>query len=151
MLLMPWECFSLKKVLKKVSNIIDKKSIGLYKDDRLAILQNLSGPQIERKHKNIIKMFKTVGLNVTIKAGLHIVNFIDVQFNLNKGTYQPYRKPDNTPVYINKRSNHPPVVLKQLPKSIPKQISDISSDETFFVIQYQYTQKCLKKVVLMTN
>ena len=66
MLLMPWECFSLKKVLKKVSNIIDKKSIGLYKDDGLAILQNLSGPQIERKHKDIIKMFKTVGLNIAI-------------------------------------------------------------------------------------
>ena len=104
-------------LLKKVSNIVDKKSIGLYRDDGLAILQDLSGPQIERKHKDIIKMFKTAGLNITIQASLRIVNFLDVQFNLNNGTYQPYRKPDNTPVYINKKSNHPPVVLKQLPKS----------------------------------
>ena len=44
-------------LLKKVSNIVDKKSIGLYRDDGLAILQNLSGPQIQRKRKDI-KMFK---------------------------------------------------------------------------------------------
>ena len=54
-------------------------------------------------------MFKTVGLNITIQAGLR------VQFNLNRGTYQSYRKPDNTPVYTNRKSKHPPVVLKQLP------------------------------------
>ena len=89
-------------LLKKVLNIVDKKYIGLYRDDGLAILQNLSGPQIERKRKDIIKMFKTAGLNITIQAGLRIVNFLDVQFNLNNGTYQPYRKPDNTPVYIKK-------------------------------------------------
>ena len=47
-------------------------------------------------------MFKTAVLNITIRAGLRIVNFLDVQFNLNNGTYQPYRKPDNSPVYINK-------------------------------------------------
>ena len=44
-------------LLKKVSNIVDKTDIGLYRDDGLAILQNLSGPQIQRKRKDI-KMFK---------------------------------------------------------------------------------------------
>ena len=38
-------------LLKKVSNIIDKKSVGLYRNDGLAILQNLSGPQIEQKQR----------------------------------------------------------------------------------------------------
>ena len=90
-------------------------------------------------------MFKTAGLNITIQAGLRIVNFLDVQFNLNNSTYQPYRKPGNTPVYINKKSNHPPVVLKQLPKSKSKRISDISSDENIFCNSMQYTQKRLKK------
>ena len=115
----PMRCYNGEEVcelvgsylLKKLSNIVDKKSIGLYRDDELAILQNLSGPQIERKRKDIIK---TAGLNITIQAGLRIVNFLDVQFNLNNSTYQPYRKSDNTPVYINKKSNHPSVVLKQV-------------------------------------
>ena len=90
-------------------------------------------------------MFKTAGLNTTIQAGLSIVNFLDVGLNLNNGTDEPYRKPDNAPLYINKKSNHPPVVLKQLPKSINKRISDISSDEHIFC------KKRLKKVVLMIN
>ena len=36
-------------LLTKLSNIADKKSIGLYRYDGLATLQNFSGPQIERK------------------------------------------------------------------------------------------------------
>ena len=115
------------------------------------LLHTTSGPQIERKRNDIIKIFKTARLNITIQAGLRIVNFLDVQFNLNNSTYQPYRKPDNTPVYINKKSNHPPVVLKQLPKSIAKRISDISSDENIFCNSAPIHSKRLKKVVLMTN
>ena len=72
-------------------------------------------------------------------------NFLDVQFNLNNGTYQPYRKPENTPVYINKKSNHPPVVLKQLPKSIAKRISDFSSDEIIFCNSIPIYSEALKK------
>ena len=60
------------------------------------------------------------------------INFLDVKFDIIKGTYQPYRKPDNTPVYINKDSNHPPSILKQLPQAIAKRISDISSNEEIF-------------------
>ena len=126
-------------------NIVGKKSIGLYRDDGLAILENLPGPEIEQKRKDIIKMFKTADLNIIIQVGSHIVNFLDVQFNLNNGTYQPYRKPDNTPVYINKESNHPPVVLKQLPKSIAKRISDISSDENIFSNSIPIYLEALKK------
>ena len=111
----------------------------------LVFYKNLSGPQIEWKRKDIITMFKTANLNITIQADLRIVNFLDVQFNLNNGTYQPYRKPDNTPVYINKKSNHPPVVLKQLPKSIAKRISDISSDENIFCNSIPIYSEVLKK------
>ena len=96
-------------------------------------------------------MFKTAGLNITIQEGLGIVNYLDVQFNLNNDTYQPYRKPEDTPVYINKKSNHQPVVLKQLLKSIAKRISDISSDENIFCNSAPIHSKRLKKVVLMTN
>ena len=67
--------------------------------------------QAHKLNRNVIKVFKTVGLKITIQAGWCIVSFLDVKFNLNNGTYQPYRKPDNNPVYINKKSNYPPVVL----------------------------------------
>ena len=47
-------------------------------------------------------------------------------------SFKPYHKPNNNPVYINKDSNHPPSVIKELCKSIGKRISDISSDEIIF-------------------
>ena len=61
------------------------------------------------------------------------------------------QKSVSTPVYINKKSNHPPVVLKQLPKSIAKRISHISSDENIFCYSIPIYSEALKKVVLMTN
>ena len=48
-------------ILNKLSNITDIDSIGLYRDYRLGIFENLSGPQIERKKKNIIQGFKMSG------------------------------------------------------------------------------------------
>ena len=91
---------------KKLSKIADKESIGIYRDDRLAIVQKISDPQIERKRKGLTKMFKTAGLNITILAGLRIVSLLDVQFNLNSGRPQLYRK-----CKINKKSNQKLVVL----------------------------------------
>ena len=52
--------------------------------------------------------------------------------NLDTGRYRPYRKPDNMPVYINRKSNHLPIITKEIPKAIAKQISDISSSEVVF-------------------
>ena len=39
-------------------NILDKNLVGLYRDDDLAIVRNLSGSEIERKRKAIIKLFE---------------------------------------------------------------------------------------------
>ena len=86
----------------------------------LAIVRNLSGPEIERKRKAIIKIFKECGSNITIQTNLKIVNFVDVEMNLDTGTYWRYRKPDNMPVYINRKSNHPPTIIKEMPKTIAK-------------------------------
>ena len=47
-------------------------------------------------------------------------------------TSKPNRNPNNKPIYINKQSNHPPNVLKQLPKCIAKRISDTSSSKDIF-------------------
>ena len=35
-------------------------------------------------------------------------------------------------VYINRKSNHPPTLIKEIPKAIAKRISDISSSEVVF-------------------
>ena len=51
-----------------------------------------------------------------------------------------YTKPNNTPLYIHTKSNHPPVIIKNLPESVNKRLSDISSDKESFdraAIPYQ--------------
>ena len=47
-----------------------------------------------------------------------LVHFIDVRFNLNDQTSEPYRKPNNEPDYINKQSNHPSNIIADNPKAM---------------------------------
>ena len=49
--------------------------------------------------------------------------FLDTTSNLMKNTYKTYQKPNDEPLYINKHFNHLVSALRQLPKSISKQIS----------------------------
>ena len=104
----------------------------LYRDDGVAVIKGLTGPEIERLKKNAVTTFKDCGVNITIEANLLTVNYLDVKFDLRKGIYLPYRKPDNPPVYINSCSNYPPTVIKQLLKSISKRLSDLPSNEEIF-------------------
>ena len=78
----------------------------------------MPGPELDRKRKKNIEVFKKYELAIIIKANLSVVNFLDIQFNVLNGTFKPYRKLNNDPIYVHKNSNHPPQVLKKLPKTI---------------------------------
>ena len=80
-----------------------KKYIGIYRDDGLAVIPYANGPKMERARKDIILIFKDNGLKITSECNLSITDFLDVTFDLDNGTYCPYRKPNSTPVYINKK------------------------------------------------
>lgn len=121
-------------LLHHLSQYIERFNIGLYRDDGLAVLKNTSGQVAERARKNIIKVFKSFGLRVTIDVNIKVTNYLDVTFNLVTGKYKPYRKPGDTPVYLNAQSNHPPVILKNLPNAIGKRLTTISCDEETFNI-----------------
>ena len=70
----------------------------------LGIFRNTSGPKADQKPKNIIKIFKECGLSITCEVNKKIVDFLDVWFNLIDQTYEPYRKLNIEPVYINKQT-----------------------------------------------
>ena len=107
-------------ILNGLSNEYWKESIGLYRDDRIVIFENISRPkQLIRKH--ITRHFKNHRLKITIQTNLKIVTF-----NLTNGSYYLYRKPNNLPQYINIKSYHTPNIIKQLPTSINRRISDNS-------------------------
>ena len=81
----------------------------------------------------MIRTFReNFSLKITIATNLKTVNLLDVTFNLCTGKYQLYKKPNDTPTYINVNSNHPPNIIKALPNNISKRISNISSNKAKF-------------------
>ena len=84
---------------------------------------------MDRLRKNRIKILKDVDFKIEIQTHLKIVKFLDVTFNLANGTYRPYEKANESLLYINTSSNHPPEGIKQLPTSINERLSNNSSNE----------------------
>ena len=119
-------------VLNFLSKNYSKIDFGLYRDDRLAVLKNKSGPQSKQVKKNIQKIFKEHGLDIIIQCSMKIVNYLDVTFNLNDGTYKPYTKPNNKIKYIPKDSYHPSSVIRQIPLSIESRLSTLILNERIF-------------------
>ena len=125
-------------------NKFGKEIFGLYRDDGLACLKNLNGHQSDKLRKDITKVFKEMGLALTIQSNLTMVNFLDVTFNLKDGTYKPYKKPNDIPTYININSNHPANIIKQISTIISKRMSQISSNEEMFKNVAPYYENALK-------
>ena len=123
---------------------MNKKDFGLYKDDGLGILRNTSGLEADRKRKKIIKIFKECGLSITCEINKKIVDFLDLRFNLNDKTYEPYRKLSNEPIYINKQSNHPPNIIADIPKAISKRLANILYNKNVFDRNVDIYQTALK-------
>ena len=119
-------------IQSKLCKLMNKKDFGLYRDDRLGIPGNTSGREADRKRKSMTKVFKECGLSITCEVNKKIVDFLDVRFNLNDLTYEPYRKSNNDHVYINKHSNHPPNIINEVPKAISKRLTSIPCNKNLF-------------------
>ena len=112
--------------------LITKENIGLYRDDELILLRNISSQQTDILRKRIIKKFQNIGFKIEIVTNLQEVDFLDVTFNLINNTYRPYKKPNDNLTYINTSSNHPPNIIKQLTKTISEWLSRNSSSIEIF-------------------
>jgi len=121
-------CFLLNQLNKELGQA---SSIGLYRDDGLAVCQG-TARQVENTKKRVCKIFERNDLRVTIEANKKITDHLDITLDLNTGTYKPYMKPGNVPLYVHTKSNHPPNVIKAIPEGINKRLSEISSSEEIF-------------------
>ena len=106
-------------------------NVGLYRDDGLAIT-NASPRDTENTKKEICRIFNNNGLRITIEANKQIIYFLDVTFNLNQNTYQPFTKPNTELQYVHRESNHPPITTKNIPAGINRRLSSLSSDKASF-------------------
>ena len=52
---------------------------------------------------------------------------------LKNKTVKPYRKPGDRPLYVNNGSNHPPQILKNLPRGIEQRLVQNSCSEEIFL------------------
>ena len=119
-------------LLGKLSNIIDRNNIGLYRDDGLCAIENANGPKLDRLRKDIIAIFHNEGLKITNDTNLTTTDFLDVTLDLCTGKYYPYRKPNDRPLYVNANSNHPPTILKQLTTMVNTRLSLLTINEDEF-------------------
>ena len=118
-------------------------NIGLYRDDGLATC-NKTARETENIKKEICKIFKDK-LNITIKANKNVIDFLDIAMDLRTGVHKPFMKPNNTPLYVHNKSNHPPNIIKNIPESINRRLSNISSNEKIFQKAVLPYQDALKK------
>ena len=105
----------------------------------------VSPRETEKVKKEICKIFKKEGLDITIDANLKIVEFLDVELNLNTGTHRPFIKPNNIIQYIHSHSNHPPSIKKNVPLAVQKRLSTLSSNEAIFNEAVPLYQNALNK------
>ena len=119
-------------LLSQLCTIISKNDCGLYRDHGLMIQECINDQQLDQLRKKIINFFKEIGFKIHIEANFKIVNFLDMTSNLMNGSYKPYKKPNDTLPYINKNSNHPPQIIKKLPKTINDRLCRNSSNAAIF-------------------
>ena len=132
-------CFPLSLLTKKYG-----QNIGLYRGDGLAAF-NGTPQEIEKIKKGICKVFRNNDLKITVEANTTKVNFLDVTLDLKSGKYYPYTKEGNIPLYVHTKSNHPPTILEDIPESIDKRLSEISSDKECFDNAKPIYQEALNK------
>ena len=116
-------------ILPLLSKHINENHIGLYRDESLAILKNTSDPEAEKLKKKLQKLLKENDLDIIIQWNLKITNYLDITLNLKDGSYRPYKKPNQETNYIHIDSDHPPSIIKQIPRSVEKRLSILSSSK----------------------
>ena len=131
-------------LLAEVSKRFPELNFGLYRDDGLASHSRIPGPKLDRIRKDLHNLFAEFGLKITIETNLKQVNFLDTTLNLDNDTYAPYRKPNDTPLYIDINSNHPPNIIREIPNTINSRLNSISSTKYDFDSAKPDYQKALR-------
>ena len=116
---------------------------GLFRDDGMGA-SSLPPNQLEDLKKEICSVFRQLGLSITIEANGKKVDFLDITLDLEKDTYKPFMKENNTPLYVHSQSNHPRNVLKNIPAGVNKRLSSISSNEEMFLSEAKIYQEALE-------
>ena len=111
--------------------------LGLYRDDGLGICSQRPR-QVEKIKQEMCRIFQTFNLKITIDVNHKVVNFLDITLDLDSELYKPHMKPNDTPLYVDKHSNHPPSIIHNLPAGIKMRLSNNSANEEFEFRSYLF-------------
>ena len=96
-------------------------------------------------------MFAGKGSRMTTEVNINSVDILDVNLDLKTGLYKPYKKPNQSPLYVHSLSNHPKKVLENIPLAVNQRLNRISSNDIVFDEAAPDFQKALTKVLIHTN
>ena len=75
-------------LLDKLKDVIDRKCVGLYRDDGLGVIPRMSNKNLDGLRKKIHNIFKEEGFSITLEFGIVKTEFLDVQLDLSTGMYE---------------------------------------------------------------
>ena len=104
---------------------------GVYRDDGICITRG-GDRENDVLRKKLEALCKGKGLDITVQCNKYVIDFLDVTLDIRDGSYWPYVKENNTIKYVCTQSNHPPVVISNIPMGINHRLSTISSSEELF-------------------
>ena len=74
-------------LLNSLANKFDKNSVGLHRDDGLAVFKSIDGHHADKIRKEFHHLFKVNKLSLETECNLKTVNYLHITF----GTYKSYR------------------------------------------------------------
>ena len=78
------------------------------------------------------KFAKSTEIKLVIENQSFKINYLDLNLYLKQHSYYSFRKPNNKINYVNANSNHPPAILKQIPKLEENRLTKNSSNNKLF-------------------
>ena len=127
-------------LLSQVQNL--NVSLGCFRDDWLGY-SRLTPRQTDVVKKKLQKIFELNGLKIEISVNKNIADFLDITLDMKNESYRPFTKPNHRPLYINRLSNHPPSILRNIPVSVNDRLSRLSSSKEIFDAAAPPYQKAL--------
>lgn len=132
-------------LLDKLRSTFKVGEYGIYRDDGLAVVENSSSSQQERLTKKIRKVFGMHGFKITIEKELKRTEFLDTILDLKNDSHRPYKKPNTKLTYVNRLSNHPNAIKKEIPNIINSRLSQLSSNQHEFDSMKNEYEQALKE------
>ena len=107
--------------------LFEKKHVGIYRDEGLSFIKTKGSARIVKKivKSKFIGIFWSEKLGITVDPISQVTDYLDVKLNLAYHTYETYMKPNNIPIYLHVKSNHPSHIIRNIPKMIEHRISNL--------------------------